>query len=98
MIGRDASISDIAAILDVLTTAIAEHAAVTIDLAAVTSADLSLLQLLESARREAARGGRLLSLATSAAPAIAALLDRAGFMTAATPADIEFWSHGALPR
>lgn len=67
---------------------------VAIDLSAVAAPDLSVVQLVEAARRQAVRQGLALTLAHPAAGPLAALLDRAGFADLA-PADHHFWFHGA---
>lgn len=71
---------------------------VVIDASAAETVDLSFLQLIEAARRHSEAGAATLRLAAPANPAIAALLHRAGVLTAPTPADIDFWFHGDLPR
>ena len=83
---------------DQLGAAIADDPAVTLDVSAVADVDLSFVQLVEAGRRDASEPGRSLRLDRPANPAIAALLRRAGFLTAPTPADIDFWFHGALPQ
>lgn len=98
VLGEDACMKTIGAIAERMKDAIADHPAVELDLAAATRADLSLIQSIEAARREAGRADCALTLAAPAAPALTALLDRAGFLTAATPADIDFWFHGAMPQ
>jgi len=98
VLGEDACMKTIGAIAEQMRDAIADHPAVELDLAAATRADVSLIQLVEAARREAVRADCVLSLAAPATPALTTLLDRAGFLTAATPADIDFWFHGALPQ
>lgn len=70
----------------------------TLDLTDVAAPDLSLLQLVESARAQARLGGGSVHLSAPASDALAALLDRAGFMGAMTPEDIDFWFHGVLPQ
>jgi len=70
----------------------------TLDLTAVAAPDLSVLQLVESARAQARVGGGSVQLSAPAADALAALLERAGFMGAMTPEDIDFWFHGVLPQ
>jgi two-component system chemotaxis response regulator CheY len=73
--------------------AVQDGGSVRLDLSAVTAPDLSIVQLVEVARRHAATTGGTLALAKPANPALKALLHRAGFLSAATPADIDFWFH-----
>ena len=86
------TIGDVA---DTIVAALADDPAVTLDLSAVAEVDLSFVQLVEAARRAPDRS---LQLDRPAGATIAALLRRAGFLTAPTPADIDFWFHGALPQ
>lgn len=72
--------------------------ALTLALTGIAAPDLSLLQLVESARAHARTGGGSVTLSTPADAALAAVLDRAGFMGAMTPQDIDFWFHGELPQ
>lgn len=69
-----------------------------IDLSALAEVDLSFIQLLLAARAHLEQEGGRLGLAQPAGPALAALLDRAGFLGDPQPADIEFWFHGELPQ
>jgi ABC-type transporter Mla MlaB component len=89
------TISDIAARLQ---DAASEHDSICLDLTAAGNIDLSILQLIEAARRHAANGGAAVTLSQPAASALAGLLDRTGFLAAASPADITFWFHGELPQ
>ncbi len=66
----------------------------TIDADAVVEADLSLLQLIEVTRRDMPARGGAVQLRTPANPAIAAVLERAGFLAAANADDLQFWFHG----
>jgi len=68
--------------------------AIELDLSAVEEADLSLPQLLTALRVSAAEAGRVVRLRSPAPAAVAALLERAGFLAAPTAQDLEFWFHG----
>ncbi|WP_294282636.1 STAS domain-containing protein [uncultured Sphingomonas sp.] len=70
----------------------------TLDLSQVAAPDLSLLQVVESARAQARVGGGSVRLSAPAAGPLAALLGRAGFTDAMTPDDLDFWFHGDLPQ
>ncbi len=72
--------------------------AIELDLAAVTDADLSFLQLICAARRQAEHDGKTLRLAHPVHAELTALLERAGFLTDIPSADQTFWFHGDLPR
>jgi len=69
------------------------NAAVEIDLSACEDADLSLLQLIEAARKSAAAEAKQVSLTKPAGDMIRALLDRAGFLGSFTRDDARFWLH-----
>ncbi|SOC36179.1 hypothetical protein SAMN05892877_102378 [Rhizobium subbaraonis] len=55
--------------------------------------DLSFLQLVEAARRHAELNGRAFGLQKPAMGNLLSTLERAGFITAMTPRDREFWLH-----
>lgn len=67
---------------------------VELDLAAVQEADLSFLQLILALRISAAEAGKSLRLRSRAPAPVAALLERAGFLAAPSPQDLDFWFHG----
>lgn len=67
---------------------------VQLDMANVVELDLSFIQLMHAARAYATQRGGCLGLAHPAGANVAALLDRAGFLTAPQPADLDFWFHG----
>lgn len=75
--------------------ALADNPSVTLDLSQVADVDLSFIQLVEAARGVPDYSLRLDRPANAV---VAALLQRAGFLTAPTPADLDFWFHGALPQ
>ena len=75
-----------------------QHDAVELDLSAVAEADVSLLQLVCAARRQAEHDGKTLRLAHPVHAELTALLERAGFLTDIPSADQTFWFHGDLPR
>ena len=55
--------------------------------------DLSFLQLVQAARLQADTFGRGIALAKPAGGSLLATLERAGFLTAASARDLEFWLH-----
>ena len=69
-----------------------------IDLSALAEVDLSFIQLILAARAHLEQEGARLGLAQPAGPALATLLDRAGFLGDPQPADLDFWFHGELPQ
>lgn len=93
-----AGIQNATVLRELLLGALEDQAAVTLDLSAVVTTDLSFLQLVEAGRREAASRGKTLALAAPASGAVRAVLDRAGF--AAMPAGdaLDFWFHGDLSQ
>jgi anti-anti-sigma regulatory factor len=66
---------------------------VVIDLDAAEDCDLSMIQLIESARRHGSDTGRDVILAKPANASVAALLARAGFLEGFSAADSKFWLH-----
>lgn len=68
------------------------------DLSKLAEVDLSFVQLVLAARSHVEQEGARFGLAQPATPALAALLDRAGFLGDPQPADIDFWFHGELPQ
>ncbi len=98
VVDEDARLETIPAIAERLTGLVNDHAAVRIDIADDIRCDLSFLQLVGAVRGFAAQNDCALSLARPASPSLAALLDRAGYLAAATPADIDFWFHGETPQ
>ena len=67
------------------------------DIAALEDVDLSFIQLVLATRTHLEQEGARLGLVQPAGPALAALLDRAGFGDP-RPADLDFWFHGELPQ
>jgi anti-anti-sigma regulatory factor len=88
------TLSGVAAVRERLLGALAGHDAVVLDLDGLVDADLSLLQLLEAARVHAREKGKTLRLTAPANPALAALLDRAGFLGRPSADDLDFWFQG----
>lgn len=74
--------------------ALAEEGTINIDIAGVTDADLSFVQILCALRTAGAEAGRAVRLRSPAPAPVAALLERAGFLAAATSQDLDFWFHG----
>jgi anti-anti-sigma regulatory factor len=70
-----------------------ENDAVDIDVSQVVECDLSLVQLFESARNHAHATGKKITLVNPANEAIAATLERAGFLESFSAEDASFWLH-----
>jgi anti-anti-sigma regulatory factor len=64
---------------------------VSIDIDGVTEADLSFVQLIESARRAFAERGQALSLRNGAGEAVLPVLRRGGFLDPSDPSRTSFW-------
>jgi len=62
-----------------------------IDTRQINEADLSLVQLLQSARRTAQRDGKTITLIQPLPEALSSLLVRGGFLS--SPSDIAFWTN-----
>ncbi|MBB3658112.1 MFS superfamily sulfate permease-like transporter [Rhizobium sp. BK650] len=56
-------------------------------------ADLSFLQLIEAARRQAKAEGKTFTLSTPAGGSLLKVLERAGFVEAFDQEDQKFWLH-----
>lgn len=89
----DLCLPSIGLLADDLLQAFAAGDAVRLDLSAVTAPDLSVVQLVESARRTARDDGRDFALTAPVGAPFRALLARAGF-TPASDDDAAFWFHG----
>jgi anti-anti-sigma regulatory factor len=81
-----------------LTAAFDSGEAVRLDLSAVAGPDLSVVQLIQSARASAALGGCDFTLAAPADATLTALLDRAGFLAGLSDDDRLFWFHGDIAQ
>jgi hypothetical protein len=63
------------------------------EIPAGAEADLSFVQLVESARRQAKALGKSLTLSSPVGERLLKLLERAGFVEAFTAEDAKFWLH-----
>lgn len=89
----DLCLPTIGLLADDLSQAFAASDAVRLDLSAVAAPDLSVVQLVESARRAARDDGRDFALTAPVGDPFRALLARAGFIPASDD-DALFWFHG----
>lgn len=87
------SMANIGAVADEL-RALPPGGDIVLDAAGMSAPDLSVVQLIESLRAEARTHGGEVRLAAPADETLTALLHRAGFVDAMTPADTVFWFHG----
>ncbi|MBB4101686.1 STAS domain-containing protein [Allorhizobium borbori] len=90
-IGPTANIRNIAEVYKELRAAIENSAAVELDLSTCTDADLSLVQMVEAARLQAASAGMSLTLSLPVSDAVAATLHRGGFVEGAAEDALRFW-------
>ncbi|WP_296597039.1 STAS domain-containing protein [Phenylobacterium sp.] len=79
-----------------LSAAVAAGDDVTLDLSGVTSADLSFVQLIESARASCARHGAAVRLAGPAEGSLRDVLERGGFLDPADGERVQFWTHAGV--
>lgn len=66
---------------------------ITLNLPENAEADLSFLQLIEAARRQAKAAGKTFSLSAPASGSLLKVLERAGFTEAFDEEDKKFWLH-----
>lgn len=66
---------------------------ITLSLPENAEADLSFLQLIEAARRQAKAAGKTFTLSSPASGSLLKVLERAGFTEAFDDEDKKFWLH-----
>lgn len=81
-----------------LSEAVATGVDLCVDLSGVTAADLSFVQLLESARASCAGRGAGLRLARPADGALRDVLERGGFLDGADAERLQFWTHAGAAQ
>ncbi len=91
VLGNKANIRNISEIHNEIYSVFTTANGVALDTAACTEADLSLVQLIESARLYARASGKTFRLAAPPGPAVEAVLRRAGFLEKAAEEDRRFW-------
>lgn len=79
-----------------LSAAVAKGADVTLDVSGVTSADLSFVQLIESARASSAAQGAAVRLAGPADGPLRDVLERGGFLDPQDTERLQFWTHAGV--
>ncbi|CAH0342072.1 STAS domain-containing protein [Rhizobium sp. CECT 9324] len=87
------SIRHASAVRDQLLAALAQHDAVEVEFPDGCEADLSLIQLIEAARRHADSHGKRLTLKAAANGRVFDVLERGGFLADMAPAFSQFWLH-----
>ncbi|MBU1376892.1 MAG: STAS domain-containing protein [Alphaproteobacteria bacterium] len=79
-----------------LSAAVAAGGDLVVDIAEVTAADLSFVQLIEAARASCARQGGTVRLAQPAEGALRDVLDRGGFLAGADTDRLQFWTYAGV--
>jgi hypothetical protein len=97
-IGAAATMRTIEDLRDAVLDALRAHTSVELDCSAVTEADLSFIQLLDAARKFAAREGRSLHVTGPISPVLSALARRCGFAGDDDAAWNAFWPAGATEQ
>jgi hypothetical protein len=90
-IAEPADIRTIADIHRALLLALQQNSSVKVAVPDGAGADLSVVQLIEAARRFAAAQGKTFALSAPAAPGLREILQRGGFLSAVS--DCAFWLH-----
>jgi len=88
------NISNISAAHDILLSVIEGNSSVVIDIESLEEADLTFVQLIESARRSAAESGRSIQLSRAAEGAVLQVLQRGGFLDPEDRDRTDFWLQG----
>lgn len=81
-----------------LSAAVAAGGDLLIDTSGVTGADLSFVQLIESARAACGLQGATVTLAQPADGALRDVLDRGGFLDGADAERLQFWTHAGAAQ
>jgi hypothetical protein len=71
----------------------AENSDIVLDIPAEAEADLSFVQLVESARMDARAAGKTLRLNAPVTGSVLKVLQRGGFIDALSADDAQFWLH-----
>jgi ABC-type transporter Mla MlaB component len=94
-ISGDLTIKGIDAIHAQLAAELPAHSNVILNISDVVEADLTFVQLIESARLSAAQRGARLALRAPVDEVLRAMLERGGFLDPSDPARARFWLEGA---
>jgi len=87
------NIRNISEIYQSMTLKFRDSKMVVLEVADDAEADLSFVQLVESARVEAKASGKTLRLSSPASGSVLKVLQRGGFIDAFTAEDAQFWLH-----
>lgn len=87
------NIRNIASMYAAITDSFQSSDSIVIDISENAEADLSFVQLIESARRHAKDQAKSIALAAPASGQVLKVLERAGFLEAFNPDDTKFWLH-----
>lgn len=87
------SIKNISEIYSNISAGLNSNISIVLEIDEGPDADLSFIQLVEAARREAQAQNKKISLARPAAGSILKVLERAGFVEAFNREDAQFWLH-----
>lgn len=92
------TISNISDAHDILCAAIAHNNSIIIELDGLEEADLTFVQLIESARHSAAESGCSIQLSCAADGAVLQVLQRGGFLDPEDRDRTDFWLQGATKQ
>ncbi|PIB91206.1 STAS domain-containing protein [Caulobacter sp. FWC2] len=92
------TISNISDARDILLDAFESNNSITIEIAGLEEADLTFIQLIESARRSAAESNRSIQLREPAQGAVLQVLQRGGFLDPDDRDRMNFWLQGATEQ
>ncbi len=87
------SIRDVADVCTQIRESLDTHTRVVLDVPPRASIDLSFLQLMDAARKQAEASGKTFTLARPVDDSVMAVLERAGFLPFDRADDTRFWFH-----
>lgn len=92
--GTHADLGHIEVLHEQLLAGFAASDALTLDVSGLVCADLSFVQLIEAARKQAARDGKPIALSTPPPEPLSSLIEVSGLLWERNPEDVQFWSKG----
>lgn len=92
--GTHADLGHIETLHEQLLAAFAQNDALTVDVSGLTCADLSFVQLIEAARKQAVCDGKTIALSTPPPEPLSSLIEASGLLWERNPEDVQFWSKG----
>ncbi|MDM9620222.1 STAS domain-containing protein [Rhizobium sp. S96] len=92
------SIRNVSDLKQRITESFSSNNSVILDIPENAEADLSFIQLVESARRQAKAANKTLALGVPAKGHVLKVLERAGFIEAFNGDDTKFWLHKEVTR